>query len=352
MYLTTVQACSKRDFMLRVVVFSESAITFDGHGVHTAFIECRNLLHRAANVQVVNPWELRPSDILHVHSAGPAALALLISHPGPKVVSAHLTAESFLGSIRYACQFKSAIERYLKLFYEQADLILAVSESTKRYLKEQLRVSKPIEVSPNTIDRTVISKLRARRNELRVKLNWSQRPVILGVGQIQPRKGVDEFVAVARAMPAADFVWVGGFLFGPLSADRDRLQRLIRLAPRNLLFAGKLERESLYNYYVAADIFLLPSHQETFGLAILEAAIAGLPLVVRDLPSYRSIFGDAYIAVADDDYQSAITSLLDDRELLASYSKKALVAADSYSSDKYTDNIITLYMLAKRLRRA
>jgi 1,2-diacylglycerol-3-alpha-glucose alpha-1,2-galactosyltransferase len=344
-------AQTDEDFMLRVGVFSESVITVDGHGVHTAFIECQNLLLRTAHIQVVNPWELRPSDILHVHSAGPGALVLLLSHTGPKVVSAHLTAESFLGSIQYASHFKRAIEKYLKVFYEQADLILAVSDSTKRYLQEQLRVSKPVEVNPNTIDGAAISKRRSRRNELREKVHWSQRPLILGVGQIQPRKGIDEFVAVARAMPAADFVWVGGFLFGPLSADRDRLQSLIQFAPRNLLFAGKLERELLYDYYVAADIFLLPSHQETFGLAILEAAIAGLPLVVRDLPSYRSIFGYAYIAVADDDYESAISSLIDDRELCDLYSKKALAAAEDYSSDKYTENIIKLYMLAKRLHR-
>jgi 1,2-diacylglycerol-3-alpha-glucose alpha-1,2-galactosyltransferase len=338
--------------MLRVGIFSESAITFDGHGVHTAFIECRNLLRRIAEVQLVNPWELGPSDVLHVHSAGPGALALLLSHTGPKVVSAHLTADSFLGSIQYACHFKLAIEKYLKFFYEQADLILAVSASTESYLHEQLHVSKPVRVSPNTIDGTVISKLLMRRNELKEKFHWlPQRPVILGVGQIQPRKGIDDFVTVARAMPTADFVWVGGFLFGPLSADRDRLEDLVQSAPRNLLFTGKLKRELLYEYYAAADVFLLPSHQETFGLAILEASMAGLPLVVRDLPTYRSIFGDSYIAVADNDYTSAVSSLIHDRELLGLYSKKALAAAESYRSEKYTDEIISVYMLAKLLRR-
>ncbi len=338
--------------MLRVGIFSESVITFDGHGVHTAFIECQNLLRRAAEVQLVNPWELASSDVLHVHSAGPGALALLLSHTGPKVVSAHLTADSFLGSIQYASHFKGAIEKYLKFFYEQADLILAVSPSTKSYLQEQLHIGKPVKVSPNMIDGTIISKLHVRRNELRVKFHWlPQRPVILGVGQIQPRKGIDDFVAVARAMPAADFVWVGGFLFGPLSADRDRLQDLVQSAPRNLLFTGKLKRELLYEYYVAADVFLFPSHQETFGLAILEASMAGLPLVVRDLPSYRSVFGDSYIAVRDNDYTSAVSSLIDDRERFGLYSKKALAAAEDYRSEKYMDEIINLYMLAMRLRR-
>jgi glycosyltransferase involved in cell wall biosynthesis len=173
--------------------------------------------------------------------------------------------------------------------------------------------------------------------------------VILGVGQIQPRKGVDDFVAVARAIPTADFVWVGGFLFGPLSADRHRLQRVMGAAPSNLWFTGKLPRRLVYEHYVAADVFLSPSHQETFGLAILEASMAGLPLVLRDLPEYRSIFRDSYIAVGDNDYASAVAALLDDRELRHSYCKKALVVAEDYRSRVHASELVSMYKLARRL---
>ena len=335
--------------MLRVAVFSESAMTFDGHGVHTAFLECRDLLRQTAEVELINPWELGPSDILHVHSAGPGALAMLLSHSGPKVASAHLTADSFLGSIECAHHFESSIASYLKFLYEKADLILAVSESTRTYL-QQLHISKQVEVIPNTIDGDVFSHIRRRRSGARTQPNDPRRrPVVLGVGQIQPRKGVDNFVAVARAMPTADFVWVGGFLFGPLSAQRRRLRGVIQTAPKNLLFTGQLDRVRVYEHYVVADIFLLPSHQETFGLAILEAAAAGLPLVLRDLPSYRSIFGDSYIPVRDNDYTSAVSSLLDSPALLDLYSKKALSAADGYDSKKRASELVGMYKLAKQL---
>ena len=338
--------------MLRVAVFSESAITFDGHGVHTAYLECKNLLRQTAGVQLVTPWELRRSDILHVHSAGPGALAMLLSHSGPKVVSAHLTADSFLGSIEHASHLESAIASYLKFFYEKADLVIAVSPSTKSYLQQQLNIAKPVEVWPNTIDSEVISDLRNRREELRAHFRYSpERPVVLGVGQIQPRKGIDDFVTVARAMPGLDFVWVGGFLFGPLSADRRRLQGVVQSAPGNLLFTGKLDRASVYEHYIASDIFLHPSYQETFGLAILEAATAGLPLVLRDLPSYRPVFGDSYMAIGDNEYASAVSNLLTNRVLLDLYSKKALSAAEGYNSKKHASTLIGMYRLAKRLCR-
>src|SRR5271169_5946392 len=130
--------------MIRVGVFSESAFTFKGHGVHSAYAECRDLLLRTPGVQLLSPHALRPTDILHVHSAGPAALGLLLHHVGPKVISAHLTADSFMGSIKYAEYFRGAIERYLRVFYEQADLVLAVSAGTKSYLQDRLRITRPI----------------------------------------------------------------------------------------------------------------------------------------------------------------------------------------------------------------
>jgi 1,2-diacylglycerol-3-alpha-glucose alpha-1,2-galactosyltransferase len=337
--------------VLRVGVFSESTLTFGGHGVHSAFLECQTTLRETTEVELVNPWELRPSDILHVHSAGPAALAMLLSHAGPKVVSAHVTPDSFLGSIEYAHHFKLATSKYLRFFYSQADLILAVSDSTEAYLRQRLKVERRVEVSPNTVDGSAIAKLRTRRAQVRAELQSfsPQRPLILGVGQIQPRKGIDDFVAVARAMPGADFVWVGDFLFGSLSADKNRLQRVIQAAPSNLLFTGKLPRALVYKYYVGADVFLFPSYHETFGLAILEASVAGLPLVLRDLPTYRSVFGNSYIAVADNDYTVAVSALLDDRELLRSYSKKSLASAKAYSPERHASELVSMYRLVERI---
>jgi 1,2-diacylglycerol-3-alpha-glucose alpha-1,2-galactosyltransferase len=299
---------------------------------------------------LLSPHALKSTDILHVHSAGPAALGLLLRHVGPKVISAHLTADSFMGSIEYAEYFRGAIERYLRFFYGQADLVLAVSAGTGSYLQDQLRITRPIRIMSNTIDGRIIATLQTRRAELRTKFGWLPgRPVILGVGQIQPRKGIDDFVEVARALPYADFVWVGGFLFGPLSADRRRLNRVIGSAPGNLAFTGPVPRALAYEYYAAADIFLSPARQETFGLAALEASMAGLPVILRDLPSYREIFRDAYIPVADKSYVPTILALLNDHEKLTMYKKRARTLADSYESATRVGELLAAYRLVNRL---
>ncbi|WP_162794853.1 glycosyltransferase [Nonomuraea lactucae] len=145
----------------------------------------------------------------------------------------------------------------------------------------------------NAIDEQRIRSLADRRDDLRHALGWDHRLVVLGVGQIQPRKGVEEFVSCARSLPHLRFVWVGGMQFGMLSDARHDLTRLRANATDNVTFTGLVPREKVFEYCVAADVFFLPSKHETFGLATLEAATAALPLVGPDLPCYWEWLRDA-----------------------------------------------------------
>jgi 1,2-diacylglycerol-3-alpha-glucose alpha-1,2-galactosyltransferase len=170
---------------------------------------------------------------------------------------------------------------------------------------------------------------------------------VLGVGQVQPRKGIDEFVETARSLPNTDFVWVGGFLFGPLSSERSRLEAVISSAPANLTFTGKISRNMVLKYCAAADIFLLPSRQETFGLAILEAAAAGLPIVLRDIVPYRSIFDDCYLSVREQSYKEVVTALIEDHEMYRVYGIKSRQIARRYDSGRVVSELLTAYSKAR-----
>src|SRR5437016_2163483 len=102
--------------MLRVALFSESDFTIGGHGVHSAFLDNVRYLDAASDVRRVSRWDLRHSDVLHVHSAGPIALALMYRHSGPRVATAHITPQSFIGSISYAEALGSFLNGYLRHF--------------------------------------------------------------------------------------------------------------------------------------------------------------------------------------------------------------------------------------------
>src|SRR5690606_31398588 len=128
-------------------------------------------------------------------------------------------------------------------------------------------------------------------------------------GQVQPRKRLDTFIDLAHQMPDVYFMWVGGMPFGKLAADNAHMTQLMKTAPQNAIFPGIVDLKDIPAYYKASDIFLLPSVQETFGLVVVEAAAAGLPVVLRRLPDYKDTFGNDAWQCSEDEFEPAIREL-------------------------------------------
>lgn len=77
--------------------------------------------------------------------------------------------------------------------------------------------------------------------------------------------------------------------------------------------------------------------------------MAGLPLVLRDLPCYKSTFGNAYYSVSDEDFSAAVTYLLANPEQLHTLKKEALAMASSYRSGNYAKELLEVYALVTEL---
>jgi 1,2-diacylglycerol-3-alpha-glucose alpha-1,2-galactosyltransferase len=208
-----------------------------------------------------------------------------------------------------------------------------------------LGVRSRIETVPNPIraDRFHPSpRLRAEGRRLLGLVD--DRPVVLGVGQIQPRKGITSFAAVAARFPDVAFVWVGGRPFGLATAGRAALDRLVREAPPNLTFAGLHALERMPAVHNAADVFLFPSFQENGPYAPLEAAACGVPLVLRDLPDYRALYAEPFLAASDDDgFARHVVALLASPDARAAWSASALRLASAFTVEGYVDRMATLY---------
>jgi 1,2-diacylglycerol-3-alpha-glucose alpha-1,2-galactosyltransferase len=293
---------------VRVTQVSESEFTVQGHGVHTAYKELTNALKKRDDIDVtVNQYV--QTDITHIHTVGLYALRHLLFSPSKKVVSAHIVPESLVGSLVGVKLWLPLAKLYLRWFYNRADLLFAVSDETKRTL-EKLGVTKPIEVVYNLVDtmhyKTTPEDKAAARKALGIAEDaW----VVVGAGQVQPRKRVDDFVNAARQLPQMHFVWVGGMPFGKLAADHGAMRQMLDTAPANFSCTGVIEHEAVKQHYQAADVFWLPSEQETFGLVAVEAAAAGLPVVLRDIPDYNETFRDGAIMVKEDDTIEALQRL-------------------------------------------
>lgn len=328
---------------MKINVISESNFSVKGHGVHTAFVEHVKSLRQDDSLQVsVNSWH--SADIVHIHTVGLFSLVHLLLPRGKKVITAHVTPDSFIGSLVLAQWWSGLAKLYLRFVYNRADLVLAVSDETKRSL-QNLGVKSNIEVFYNSIDLAPYKTTPELRSQARQKLGLSDNDwLVLGNGQVQPRKRIDSFTAVADNLYGMTFIWVGGIPFKHAAADYKKMQSLMKNAPSNTRFTGVIELDEVRDYYHAADVFLLPSMQETFGLVVIEAAAAGLPIVLRDIADYDQTFrGDVLMFENDNDLLDKLKSLHDDVNLYQDYAARSAKLAAKYDSSATLQQLVTTY---------
>jgi 1,2-diacylglycerol-3-alpha-glucose alpha-1,2-galactosyltransferase len=330
---------------LRVNITSETAFwKMEGQGGHTGFLDCIDLMSQHPDLEVfVN--SKRQCDVLHSHSWGPGYYLRGLRYPGRRILTAHAIPESAEGSLPFMCESTRAfVRRYLKGIYDFSNAVVAVDPRSAESLR-RLPVRSPVEVVSNAIRTERFYPSDALRREGRALLGIDgRRPVVLGVGQVQPRKGIHDFSEVARAFPDVDFIWVGGRPFGLVSAGLQELNQLIATTPANLHFAGLHDLTVMPRLYNAADVMLFPSHQENCPYAPIEAAACGLPVIFRNLPVYAGLYRTAYCA-ADDaaGFTEILRSLLDDpaRYALAQQRSRDLVA--SFQANAFIASIAALY---------
>lgn len=328
---------------LRVNMISESEFTVQGHGVHTAYKEITEALKKRKDIDIkVNTN--RPADIVHVQTIGMYALGRLLRRNGKKVVSAHLVPDSLVGSIRAAKYWRGLAKLWMKFFYGRADLVLACSGMVRDELKNKMKL-KNVDLLYNTVDMAQYRISPKEKAEARKELGLSAKDfVVVGNGQVQPRKRLDTFLAIAKAMPDAKFFWVGGIPFKHLGAEYESMNRLIKKLPENVEVTGVIPLAEVRKYYAVADVFTLPATQENHPMCVLEAAGASLPVVLRDIPEYDDTFrGDALMAKNDQEFIDIIRRLKDDKKYYDRAVDGAKKIAKRFDSVAGAERVVEFY---------
>ena len=322
-------------------MISETMFGIKANGVHSAFRDIYEFLQKKDNIEiVVNSNE--KADIIHSHTIGPYFL-LKIWRKNNIIVSAHIIPESIEGSLILSKYWRGFLKLYLKFVYNKADIVLAVSPDVKEYL-DNIGLKSKVIYLPNSIDCNKFKKNAKKRNIFRKKYNISEKDfVVCCIGQIQPRKGVEDFCKVACKLKDIKFIWGGTRPFSILTADYLKTNKIMKNAPENVIFTGFVE--DINEVYSASDLFFFPSYQENFGLAVLEAASSKLPLVLRDLQVYKSIFGDSYLkGNSIEEFVENIKLLKNDSNLYKQYSEKSILLSEKYHIEKIANQLISIYL--------
>jgi glycosyltransferase-like protein len=248
--------------------------------------------------------------------------------PPPVVVRTVHHVDDFTSPSLIDCQRQAILE---------PDRILVVSERWREILADEYGTS--AEVVHNGVD---VDRFRSADPGLAAALRQragaagadggAGRPLILAVGGIEPRKGSDTLMAAVAELRRSGrhsgrgpvLAVVGGHSFQDYREYRERvLASLPGLGLRlddDVVLLGTVPDAELPGWYAAADVLAFPSTKEGWGLAVLEAMSARLPVVASDLPVFREYLRpgrDALMVPVDDAaaLAAALGRVLDDDAL-------------------------------------
>jgi len=120
----------------------------------------------------------------------------------------------------------------------------------------------------------------------------------------------------------------------------------IRVTFEHLHTPGTMSEDALAGCLAARPVFVSAAKYEPFGLAVLEAATAGCPLVLSDIPTFRELWSDAAIFVDSQDdrgFAAAIEELIGDTALRLAQGEKAKAVARAFTPARMADQMLGLY---------
>lgn len=225
-----------------------------------------------------------------------------------------------------------------------ANSVVELHELVRHYGADPSR----IEIVPPGVDHAFFSP--GSRRGARQALGLGDEPVLLFVGRIQPLKGVDVAVeALSRLRdPRARMLIVGGSSgtegdnhaaeVRDLITDRGLDHRITMVPPQ--------PHHVLSTYYRAADVTIVPSRSESFGLVALESTACGTPVVASDVGGLRTLVDHGRTGLRvpgrdPDDFAEAVERIIGDPTFAERLSERAAEAATAY----------TWTSMAARLRR-
>jgi 1,2-diacylglycerol 3-alpha-glucosyltransferase len=288
-------------------------------------------------------------DVIHGHFGGPVSFLgwqVAFAKNIPFVATYHTLLNRYTHYILKGTIFTPKVANITsRVICNLCDAVIVPSESVKKELLSY-GVRKPITVVPSGIDLAKFQNIE--KGYLRQKIGLGDgAKIILYVGRLGREKSVDflmrSFKQVSSKNPDAYLVLVGD---GP---DRSKLKELAKklgLAKRTI-FTGFIEKEDMPKVYADSDLFVFASQTETQGLAVPEALVSGLPVVVVRDPAFEGVVksGENGFLVGRDETQFAnkVIKLLGDANLRKNLSARAKSTAEKFSADHNAKKLAEIY---------
>lgn len=309
------------------------ADSVDGQGVGSAYLELIKLLKEDGkdDFEIQLNKGIKNCDIIHAHTFEPRNYIKLKMAKVPTVSYVHCLPEHFDGSIKLPKLAFKIFKKYVINFYKNADHLVVVNPVFKKDMIKAGLDEDKITYIPNFVSKEKFYKKSASEiKKIRQKYDLNEDDfVVLGAGQVQNRKGVVDFVEVAKMLPDIKFIWAGGFSFGAITDGHKKLEQIMKNPPKNVKFLGIIPRDDMNDLFNAGDLLFVPSYNELFPMTILEACSTDTPILLRNLELYEDILFKKYLC-ADNNKEFA--------KLIKLYKDNKKVYNEQVENAKYISN--------------
>ena len=323
-----------------------SADKVKGQGVGSAYLEQLDLVTKGLDDRyTVEVNKKICADIMHYHTINLGhylTLPLVKAKKSVTVGAVHFLPETVDGSLELPKFAESVFYKYIIAFYKSMDYLVTVNPNFIDKLEAYGIPRSKVSYIPNYVSKEKFYKMDdLEKMMVRKKYDIPEdKFVVLCAGQLQVRKGIFDFIEIAKAMPDVQFIWAGGFSFGNMTSGYKEVKAILENPPSNVKFTGIVEREVMNELYNIANVMFLPSYNELFPMIILEAMNCNTPILLRDLDIYPKILFDFYLKGNNNkEFIDYIRALQENKAFREERIQKSLEGSNFYSRE----NILTMW---------
>ena len=296
---------------MKVLLYTENEKLIGKSGLGKAIKHQMKALELAGVEYTTNPDD--DYNILHINTYFPSSyfLALNAKKKGKKIVyHAHSTEEDYKDGFILAKQTSKEFKKWLVKCYSLGDVVVTPTEYSKKLL-DTYGINKKIYEVSNGIEIEKFKHNEELAKKFRETYRYSKEDkVIIGIGLYIERKGIVDFVELAKRMPEYKFIWFG---YSSLTFATKLVRDAVNTKLDNLTFAGYVESDMIIGAMSGCDLYLFPTLEETEGIPIIEACACKCKALVRDIGVFDNWLThgiNVYKAKDIDEFQMLIPKII------------------------------------------
>ena len=297
---------------MKVLVYFENEKALRKSGIGRAMRHQMTSLSSAKQEFTIDPKD--NFDMVHINTLYNKSYRLLKKckkNNIPVIVHGHSTFEDFRDSFNFWKIAKIYFYHQIKVMYKNADVIITPTDYSKKLI-ESYGYDRLVYSCSNGIDLNEYAYSQEKIDAFKKAFNIKEgEKVIIGVGLLFQRKGLHDFVEIARSFPDIKFIWFGSL---PYIARSRIIKKAMKNKPDNVIFPGYIANDIIKGAYLYSSCFLFPSYEETEGIVVLESLASKCATLVRDIGVYDGWLEDnknCYKARNNEEFVNKIKYILE-----------------------------------------